>query len=796
MSDPSSTANDAASDRVAPAPPQGSTFAWTTPVIGERAGDMVGPYKLLSVLGEGGFGVVYLAERREPIVQRVALKIIKPGMDSRAVIARFEQERQALAIMDHPNVAKVFDAGATAGGRPFFVMELVQGEPITAYCDRHSLTIKQRLELFIPVCEAVQHAHTKGIIHRDIKPSNILVSIKDERPIPKVIDLGVAKAISHALTDKTIFTEHGQIIGTPEYMSPEQAEMGAIDIDTRTDIYSLGVVLYEMMTGVVPFDPKVLRSKGYGEIQRIIREDEPPKPSTRISSLGEVSTTYAEKRRIDRRSLERELRGDLAWITMKAIDKDRTRRYTTATDLAGDIERHLSNQPVLAGPPSGLYRLQKFVRRNRTGVLAAGVVVAALLAATWVSVLFGLRERQARLAETRQRQIAQTTISFLQDDLLLAADPDHDGPDIKVIDILDRAAETMTARFAHEPAIEAPLQRTMGSAYLAIGAPAQAQPCLERARALHAQLEPGNADLLREIDLPLAESMWRNGQSDKAIALMQSVVEALKAEKGIDAAPTLHAMNQFANACKWANRLDQAAALYDEVLERRMTTLGPRHADTLISRKNRVLVEIRRGGPMVKPERDEQERLRGKAILEKALTDIRAIHIDAGAALGADDEETLAAASEVASLLNRLDRYDEAEAQYVETLERMRAKLGPRHWRTLEALANYGRLLEKQNRLVEATTVYQVALEGYRIRRGPAFGNTITLANWLAKAYESLERFDQSRELLVRTYNDLSVAQVEQNRLWEQAEVVRQFFSRRGDRQAEAHWAALCKPAA
>ena len=292
--------------------------------ISERPGDVVGRYKLLEEIGEGGFGVVFMAEQREPVRRRVALKILKPGMDSKQVVARFEAERQALALMDHPGIARVFDAGATSSGRPFFVMELVRGVSITDYCDKESLDTRERLELFVQVCHAVQHAHQKGVIHRDLKPSNVLVTLHDGAPAPKVIDFGIAKAISGRLTERTLFTGFAQIIGTPEYMSPEQAERTTVDIDTRADIYSLGILLYELLVGVLPIDSAMLRQAGYVEMQRIIREEEPPRPSTRVTSLAEDSILAAERRRTNPQLLVRQLRGDLDWITMKALEKDRT----------------------------------------------------------------------------------------------------------------------------------------------------------------------------------------------------------------------------------------------------------------------------------------------------------------------------------------------------------------------------------------------------------------------------------------------------------------------------------------
>jgi serine/threonine protein kinase/tetratricopeptide (TPR) repeat protein len=347
--------------------------------IAERPGMVIGPYKLLQQLGEGGFGVVFLAEQERPVRRKVALKIIKPGMDTRQVIARFEAERQALAMMDHPNISKVYDAGATENGRPYFVMELVQGVPITEYCDQSNLTTRQRLEPFITVCQAVQHAHQKGVIHRDIKPTNVLVTIQDGQPTPKIIDFGVAKAIGQQLTEHTLVTAYAQMVGTPLYMSPEQAELSPLGVDTRSDIYSLGVLLYELLTGTTPFDKDRLHAASYDELRRIIREEEPPRPSTRISTLaGDLATTVAEHRRTDARRLRQQVRGELDWIVMKCLEKDRNRRYDTASGLTRDVERYLHDEPVQACPPSAAYHFRKFARRNKVALAIASAAIAVL----------------------------------------------------------------------------------------------------------------------------------------------------------------------------------------------------------------------------------------------------------------------------------------------------------------------------------------------------------------------------------------------------------------------------------
>ncbi len=390
------------------------------PPIEERPGSIIGPYKLLQQLGEGGFGVVFMAEQEQPVRRKVALKIIKPGMDSKQVVARFEAERQALALMDHPNIARVFDGGTTDSGRPYFVMELVKGTPITEFCDKNRLTPRERLELFIPVCQAVQHAHQKGVIHRDIKPSNVLVTMYDDKPVPKVIDFGVAKAIAEKLTEQTLFTRVGQVIGTLEYMSPEQATLNALDVDTRADVYALGVLLYELLTGTTPLNKERMEGVAFMEMLRLIREEEPPKPSTRLSQSGDALTSYALDRRTDRQKLPKLVKGELDWITMKALEKDRTRRYETANALASDVQRYLKDEQVEACPPSVTYRLQKYARKHKTAFamtsMAAALLLFGIVATGWQAV----RATSAEGEADAQRVIALESAKTARDQEAIA----------------------------------------------------------------------------------------------------------------------------------------------------------------------------------------------------------------------------------------------------------------------------------------------------------------------------------------------------------------------------------------
>jgi serine/threonine protein kinase/Flp pilus assembly protein TadD len=385
--------------------------------VRERAGTVIGPYKLLEQIGEGGFGVVFMAEQTRPVRRKVALKIVKPGMDTRQVVARFEAERQALALMDHPNIAHVFEGGETASGRPYFVMELVRGIPVTDFCDQNQLPVRERLELFMSVCQAVHHAHQRGIIHRDLKPTNVLVTMHDHKAVVKVIDFGIAKATGQQLTEKTLFTNFAQMIGTPLYMSPEQAQLSGLDVDTRSDIYSLGVLLYELLTGTTPVDKERLRTAGHDEIRRIIREEEPAKPSTRMSTLAQVataaSTTASANRRSDPKRLSQLLRGELDWIVMKALEKDRNRRYESASAFAADVQRYMNDEPVQACPPSTWYRFGKFARRNRGALVTATVL--ALAAVLVVGVVAGSVGWMARDRSVRQARLNQEVEHALDD---------------------------------------------------------------------------------------------------------------------------------------------------------------------------------------------------------------------------------------------------------------------------------------------------------------------------------------------------------------------------------------------
>jgi serine/threonine protein kinase/tetratricopeptide (TPR) repeat protein len=539
----------------------------------------IGPYHLLQKIGEGGMGEVWVAEQHKPIHRRVALKLIKTGMDTKQVIARFESERQALAMMDHPAIAKVFEAGETEGGHPYFVMEYVQGIPITAHCDQNRLTTQERLELFQHVCEGVQHAHQKAIIHRDLKPSNILVAIQDGKAVPKIIDFGVAKATAQSLTERTMYTELGMLVGTPEYMSPEQAEMSGQNVDTRTDVYSLGAILYELLVGALPFDPKELRRAGFDEIRRKIREDDPPKPSTKLSTMGGASTAQAQNRRTEPMTLIRQIRGDLDWITMRALEKDRTRRYGSPADLAADIDRYLHHQPIVARPPSTVYKAKKFVRRHRVGVGVASTLAILLIAFSVTTAIQARRIARERDRANQEAEASRQVSDFLTG-LFKVSDPSEArGNSITAREILDKGADKITRELEGQPLVQGKLMNTIGGVFQNLGLFGPAQALLETALAIRTKaLGPDHPEVAVTLS-DLGSVMWRKGDFAKAKTLMEQALAIREKRLGPDSAAVASSLHNLGNLNWSQGNYDEARRLLERALAIREKVLGPEHAD-------------------------------------------------------------------------------------------------------------------------------------------------------------------------------------------------------------------------
>jgi serine/threonine protein kinase len=539
----------------------------------------IGPYRLLEKIGEGGMGEVWIAEQHKPIRRKVALKVIKSGMDTKQVIARFESERQALAMMDHPAIAKVFEAGETEHGRPYFVMEYVQGIPITAHCDQNRLTTPERLALFMQICDGVQHAHQKAIIHRDLKPSNILVAIQDGKAVPKIIDFGVAKATAQSLTERTMYTELGMLIGTPEYMSPEQAEMSGQNIDTRTDIYSLGAILYELLVGALPFDPKELRRAGFDEIRRIIREEDPPKPSTKLSTMGETATVEAQKRRTEPTALIRQVRGDLDWITMKALEKDRTRRYGSPSELAAEIDRFLHHQPIIARPPSTLYKTRKFARRHRVGVSVASAIALLLVAFSVTTAIQSRRIARERDRANQEAEASRQVSDFLTGLFKVSNPSEARGNSITAREILDKGADSIIGELQEQPFVQGKLMHTMGTVYKNLGLYGPSQELLEKALDTRTKAlgpdHPDVADTLSE----LGTIAWRNGDFAKAKAFQEQALTIREKRLGPASVVVAGSLLNLGNLNLSQGNYAEARRLLERALAIREKVFGPEHED-------------------------------------------------------------------------------------------------------------------------------------------------------------------------------------------------------------------------
>ena len=660
-------------------------------------GARIGRYRILSIIGEGGMGVVYEAEQEEPIRRRVALKLIKVGMDTREVVARFESERQALALMSHPNIARVLDVGATEEGRPYFVMELVSGVPITEYADRQRLSVRERLELFVLVCHAVQHAHQKGIIHRDIKPANVLVSLEEGKPVPKVIDFGVAKAIEQRLTERSLYTEQGRILGTPEYMSPEQAEMGP-DIDTRTDIYSLGVLLYEILTGSLPFD---FRNASYTDIQRKIRSEDPPRPSARLSLAGEESDRMARDRGTERAALRREVKGELDWIVMRALEKDRALRYATASELAADLERSLRHEPIQAGPPTASYRVKKFVRRHKIGVAATAAIAALLVGFAITMSLQSARIARALKRADLERAKAERVSIFLVD-LFRVSDPSEArGNSISAREILDRGSTRIAAELRREPEVQAALMETMGRVYRNLGLYGTATSLLEQSlRVRRGALGDRHPDVARSL-FELGVSLEKKGELDRAETLLATTLAFQRetlGENHSDVADTLQALGVVRHT-----KGDYAAAeeRYNQALAIRRALVGDQAAP--IARTLARLGGVAQSrGDFAGAERLYRETLE----MERR-------------AQGPDHPDTLAVQVSVASALHRQGKYEESERHHREVLAARRRVLGPEHPEVAVSLNGLAAMLYDKGDSAAAEPLYRQALAIQRKALGP-----------------------------------------------------------------------------
>ena len=722
-----------------------------------------------------------MAEQVLPVRRFVALKVIKPGMDTKEIIARFESERQALALMEHPNIARVLDAGATETGLPYFVMELVRGVPITEYADANQLTPRERLELFVTVCGAIQHAHQKGVIHRDLKPSNILVTLHDGVPVPKVIDFGIAKATSARLTEKTLFTRFGHFVGTPAYMSPEQAEMSGLDVDTRSDIYSLGILLYELLTGTTPLSTEELRAAGYAEIQRRIRELEAQRPSTRVRTLNaETRTAVARRRGIDPDQLARALRGDLDWIVLRSLEKDRTRRYETPMDLARDIGRHLRLEPVEARPASRLYRLQKLVQRNKLACTAAALVLFSLVAGLGFSTWMYLRERIANGA----RQAAQATAvdeadikdavsRFLMEDVLEQADSflqveagAEPRPDLTVREAVARAAVRVGERFQDRPVVEAAIRKTLATAFFGTGAFKEALPHLERSLALFERERGPSHESALEARIGLARTYRELGRLEEALAIHQRFREEHEPRLGPSDPLVISNLTQFAVALRNNRQLEESLAVIREALQSLGSAKGLERQELIlltgltsllhftgktaaaISAGEEALRRLEEVLPRDHPETLDHRNVLGATYVsagqtERGIAFIRETIAMVERVRGPNHPQTVDCRLKLAFAYGRARQFDEAIALHRELEPLYLARLGPNHTETLGNRFNLAQALRSVGRAAEAVTLLEEIVK--RLQAMPVEHLYLHSAQGeLALVYRDLGRWEDS----------------------------------------------------
>jgi len=711
----------------------------------ERTGTWVGRYQILRLRGEGGMGVVYLAEQTHPIQRQAALKLIKPGMDSKRVIARFEAERQALALLDHPNIAHVLDAGTTEDQHPYFVMEYVDGLPVTEFCDRHTLGIKERLGLFQQICQGVQHAHQKGIIHRDIKPSNILVSEQAGQAIPKIIDFGVAKAVGEPLTDRTVYTVDTHLLGTPEYMSPEQIDIANKDIDTRSDIYSLGVLLYELLTGVLPFDSDTLREGGIEKIRKVIRETDPKTPSTRLTKLGDEAKKVAETRRTEVGALARCLHKELEWIPLKAMRKERSQRYRSASELSDDIENYLKGAPLVAGPPTAGYRLNKFLRRHRALVGSVAAVLVVSVIGTIVSVIFALGEAQA-LAK------AELTADFLQREVL-GAIAHEKGREVTAHKILEIMSENLEVKFKDYPLVEAKILSTLAGHYTwGLNDPKTALIRQQRACRIYQEhgkeVSGGISNTLGAIYLGL-------GRYKEAESVYDRLLEA-KRLKGTDELDLAFGKCNLACVYLAQGRYKEAEDLFVETWE--IAVQGNQEGPVQMYEAG--LADVYRAqGKDVKAEqlyqagisRSESEdgffalwHMRGLGQLRMAQGDykeandllVKACKV-AREELREEHTDTLTFINSLAVLRREQAQYEEAETLFLEALHGRRTKLYEDHPDTLETKNDLAVLYMDQTQYDKAEPLLIEAVEGRRLKLGDPHPHTLDSLNNLIDLYEA-----------------------------------------------------------